>query len=426
MKFLTKYLCMAVAVGLGACLVSCDDDDDDVVVSEVEEDEEEEEEEAGVAYGVVGTYTGYTSTTFVYVSSAMITENESVTISASSGTTVDISYTSDTWGEFSISDAEVTLSGSTYYISGEGAATMTSHSDTTTDYDCEFEAEISDDLTVNAMTFTLPDVMGGTEIAFVESEDGEAPSAYVVAGSYSGYTSTTFVYVSSAMITTDETVTLTSTSETTVDVTYSSDTWGDFTISDVTVDRTSDGFTLSGTGTASMSDHSGGTTDYDCEFEGTIDSELSDPSFTFTLPDVMGGTVIEFIYGDAPAAYVIAGDYSGDTSVTFAYSDEPYTYEDESITITATSETTVEVTYSNETWGDYTVSDLEVSEDSDGNYTLSGNGTASISYHGADPTEYDCTFSATISSDLSTYSFSFYMEFMGGTTVTLTQSDTEE
>lgn len=255
-----------------------------------------------------------------------------------------------------------------------------------------------------------------------DSEEGVA-AAWVVEGSYDGYTSTTFTYVTSAMITADETVTLTATDDNTVDVTYTSDTWGVFVITGAAVTQVDDGFALSGKGTATMTDHSGTSTEYVCTFAGTIDSGLSSPSFTFTLPDVMSGTVIEFISGDAPAAYVVAGTYSGTLAASFAYGS--MSYDDETITVTAVTETTADVTYSNDTWGDYTVSGATVTRSDDGSYVLTGEGTATVSYHSDTATEYGCTLSATISADLTDYTFTLSMDFMSGTTLTLTAADDE-
>ena len=59
---------------------------------------------------VVGTYTGYSTAEFQYSSTPMVSQNQTLTVTAEEGGTVSVSYTSDTWGTFSLSGVTVTES----------------------------------------------------------------------------------------------------------------------------------------------------------------------------------------------------------------------------------------------------------------------------------------------------------------------------
>lgn len=256
-----------------------------------------------------------------------------------------------------------------------------------------------------------------------DDDDVITSASTAVAGIKSGYTEVVFAYAS--MFYTEQSLTITPSTETTIDVDYSNDTWGDYVAEDVTVTANSDGsYTLKGSGTATIAYHTSTASEYTFELTGTAESDGTITEIAFYM-EFMGGTTVSFIEADAPAAYVIDGDYSGDLDAVFAYGS--YSYEDETVTVSGSvGSETVEITYSNDTWGDYSFTDVEVVVDDDGNYTLSASGTATIAYHGNDATDYECTLTATISSDKSTYSFAFYMEFMGGTTLTLANTTDDD
>lgn len=57
---------------------------------------------------------------------------------------------------------------------------------------------------------------------------------------------------------------------------------------------------VKGDGTTKMG-MNGNMKDYDCHFEGSIDPEKVSPTFTFSVPAVMGGLSIVFLTGDMPA-----------------------------------------------------------------------------------------------------------------------------
>lgn len=254
-----------------------------------------------------------------------------------------------------------------------------------------------------------------------DDDDDESVSyAYVLEGTHSGYSTVDFTYIDNPYVYASESLTLTATSSTTVSVSYTNDTWGTYEADDVTVSKSGSSYVLSGEGTASISGHSGSST-YDFTLSGTANSsgEITSMEFTMTF---MGGTTITFVEGDAPAAYIIDGEYICDGVASFIYGS--LSYEGDTVTVTAVSETTVDVTYTNEDWGEFSLSDLSVTENSDGSYSLSGEGEADLSSHSGSTSGYAYTFEATISSDCSDYTFTFDLpSVMSGTTITLTPAE---
>lgn len=149
---LKLYMLMMAMFAISA--VSCSDDEP--VVKPAEE--------------VAASYSGYTIANCQYFTD-MITADQTVTIEAKSDDTVDVSYTSDTWGEFTITGAKVTVSNNVYTISGNGVTVM-GMGGNVKEYDCTFVGTVQSGKTSPEFVFTVPAVMGGMTIEFLE---GEAP-----------------------------------------------------------------------------------------------------------------------------------------------------------------------------------------------------------------------------------------------------------
>lgn len=248
-------------------------------------------------------------------------------------------------------------------------------------------------------------------------DDDETPVYDLISGTYSGYTSAAFVYSSTPIITEDETVTI-SGDASSVTLTYTSDTWGTATFTDVTVTTTTSGYTLSGSGTAAMASHSGGTSTYDCTVSGTISSDKSAVDLVVTYPSVMGGTTITFALGDAPAYLKLAGSYDSYSVATFM-GGMSKTSDGESITLTANTDSqTLDLSYDG-TWGTGSAEGLTITEESDGSYTLSGAGQVQASMSGSSVGTYDFTVTGSISSDKSTVTFTFTIAMGAMGTVTV-------
>lgn len=407
MNNLKRYhsLLFTAALLLSLSLVACSDDDDD----------DDSSYALTIADYVAGSYEATASASFVYISYDMVNTGDVVTITKSGDETVSITYTGETWGTGTFYDVSVTASGSSYALSGSGTLTMAGHT-STSDYDATIEATIASSSDFEII-ISVPSVMGGTTITLTPTVTAD----YVV-GDHTVYTEVMFTYISTPYTFVDETISITKAGDESVDVTYSNDTWGDWTVSGATVTATSSGYTIEGSGTAAVASHSGGTSEYDCTLTATLDADGTITELVFTAA-FMGTTTITCYEADAPAAYVVAGDYTVDTEVVFAYGS--YSYESETVTIEATSETTVDVSYSNDTWGDFAVSDATVTENEDGSYALSGTGTVSMDDHNGGTNDYEFTFEGTIT-DSSDFTLSFSLEIMGGTTITMTPAAAEE
>ena len=86
-----------------------------------------------------------------------------------------------------------------------------------------------------------------------------------------------------------------------VNVNYTSDSWGTFTFENATVVETSGSFVITGEGTTLMG-MGDNIKEYKCELSGKIDASKLNPSFTFTVPAVMGGMTITFYPGEYSSA----------------------------------------------------------------------------------------------------------------------------
>lgn len=141
-----------------------------------------QEPEVNLSETVAGTYTGYSTAEFQYSPTPMLSQNQTLTVTAEDGGTVSVSYTSDTWGTFTISAATVAESDGTYVLSGDGKTLMGMSADSQSEYDCTLTAEISgeDDF---SFVFDVPAVMGGLKITLLP---GNPPAELLLSGSYTG------------------------------------------------------------------------------------------------------------------------------------------------------------------------------------------------------------------------------------------------
>ena len=115
------------------------------------------------AQEVAGSYTGTVSVDFAYGS--MEYEDQTVTLTYLTSDTVNISYTSDTWGEFTVTGAQVGSS-NPYSISGSGTVSMSMSGDSASEYDFTVEGSVDSDTEACTLTFTIPSVMGGVTVTF--------------------------------------------------------------------------------------------------------------------------------------------------------------------------------------------------------------------------------------------------------------------
>ena len=113
-------------------------------------------EEIKPATEVTGTYSGWSKAEFQYSPTPMVSNTQTLTVTAEEGgETVAVSYTSDTWGTFTVTGAAVTGTDGTYTVTGSGKTVMGMSADSQSEYDCTLSATIksADDFT---FTFDIP------------------------------------------------------------------------------------------------------------------------------------------------------------------------------------------------------------------------------------------------------------------------------
>lgn len=278
-----KNLLAMTAIAL--LTASCSDDDNNG------------NESINPAVNVAGTYAGYSEAAFQYTNTPLVSADESLTIQTDAdNTTATITYTSSSFGEFTISGTEVTYANGTYTLSGEGS-TMMGMSGNVSEYECTLKGTLNEAKNEGTFTFNVPAVMGGMNITFTL---GEIPVSKLLAGSYEGWTEASCAYFE-GMQATDQTLSLTANADDTFTLAYTSDSWGEFSFESLSVTSANGIYTLSGKGVTMMG-MDGNVSEYPCTVTGSIDANKENVSFTFTVPGVMGGLTITFTQGEAPAA----------------------------------------------------------------------------------------------------------------------------
>lgn len=278
-----KNLLAMTAIAL--LTASCSDDDNNG------------NESINPAVNVAGTYAGYSEAAFQYTDTPLVSADESLTIQTDAdNTTATITYTSSSFGEFTISGTKVTYASGTYTLSGEGS-TMMGMSGNVSEYECTLKGTLNEAKNEGAFTFNVPAVMGGMNITFIL---GEVPVSKLLVGSYNGWTEASCAYFE-GMQATDQTLSLTANADDTFTLAYTSDSWGEFSFESLSVTSANGIYTLSGEGVTMMG-MNGNIREYPCTVTGRIDANKENVSFTFTVPGVMGGLTITFTQGEAPAA----------------------------------------------------------------------------------------------------------------------------
>jgi len=239
-----------------------------------------------------GSYNGYTLASCNYFQN-MISADETVVLTKNTDGTASVSFTSATWGEFTVTDAQASVSGDLCTLSGSGQTQMGMNGNTST-YDCTFTAEIrsQDDA---RMEFRIPAVMGGMTLTF---QTGGAPADLLLAGTYEGYTDADCSYFQDRY-TDGERVKLTANGDGSVKVVFESASWGTFTVESATVTREGGEYLFTGSGSVAMG-MGDSTSNYDFTLSGRTNAAKDDFSIAFNVPAVMGGLTVTLLPGTAP------------------------------------------------------------------------------------------------------------------------------
>ena len=241
-----------------------------------------------------GNYDGYTLASCNYFQN-MISPDETVVITKNTDGSASVSFTSATWGTFTITDAQASISGNVCSLSGSGQTQM-GMGGSTSAYDCTFTAEIKSQ-TDARMEFSIPAVMGGLTIDFAT---GDAPADLLLAGKYEGYTDADCSYFENRY-TDGESVTLTANGDGSLKVVFESATWGSFTVESATAAKEGDEYLFTGSGNVAMG-MGGSTSEYAFTLSGRANTAKDDFSIAFNVPAVMGGLTVTLLPGSAPAA----------------------------------------------------------------------------------------------------------------------------
>ena len=242
-----------------------------------------------------GSYKGYTLASCNFFQN-MIAPDETVVITKNTDGSASVSFTSATWGEFTITDAQASVSGELCTLSGSGKTQMGMGGNTST-YDCTFTAEIKSQ-TDARMEFLIPAVMGGMTLTF---QTGDAPADLLLAGTYEGYTDADCAMFQDRY-TDGESVKLTANGDGSVKVVFESDLWGTFTVESATATKEGEEYVFTGSGSVAMGMGGGPATDYDFTVSGSTNAAKDDYSIVFKVPAVMGGLTITLLPGTAPVA----------------------------------------------------------------------------------------------------------------------------
>lgn len=240
-----------------------------------------------------GSYNGYTLASCNYFQN-MISADETVVITENTDGTATVSFTSATWGEFTITDAQATVNGDLCTLSGSGQTQMGMNGNTST-YDCTFTAEIRSQ-TDARMEFRIPAVMGGMTLTF---QTGDAPADLLLAGTYEGYTDADCAMFQDRY-TDGESVKLTANGDGTLKVVFESASWGTFTVESATATKEGEEYVFTGSGSVAMG-MGDSTSNYDFTLSGRTNAAKDDFSIAFNVPAVMGGLTVTLLPGTAPA-----------------------------------------------------------------------------------------------------------------------------
>lgn len=239
-----------------------------------------------------GNYKGYTLASCNYFQN-MISPDETVVITKNTDGTATVSFTSATWGEFTITDAQASVSGNVCSLSGSGQTQM-GMGGSTSAYDCTFTAEIKSQ-TDARMEFSIPAVMGGMTLTF---QTGDAPADLLLAGTYEGYTDADCAMFQDRY-TDGESVKLTANGDGTLKVVFESASWGTFTVESATAAKEGEEYVFTGSGSVAMG-MGESTSNYDFTLSGRSNAAKDDFSIAFNVPAVMGGLTITLLPGTAP------------------------------------------------------------------------------------------------------------------------------
>lgn len=111
-----------------------------------------------------GEYEGYTDASSAYFKN-MMAGDQTLVISSPAQDTYNVSFTSETWGVFSVADIKVTLSDNVFSLTGNGKCQMGMNGNIK-EYECSLTGSVDVAKENPQFRFSVPAVMGGMTIEF--------------------------------------------------------------------------------------------------------------------------------------------------------------------------------------------------------------------------------------------------------------------
>lgn len=250
--------------------------------------------------GIAGIYEGWTSASATYFQ-GMLNKGDHAVITENSDGTVNLTYTSQTWGTSVFTNVAVNEDGEKYSLAETGGTIALAGHGGVNNYDAVLQSgTVMKQTGACTIVVKAPSVMYGTTMTFSTEN---MPVSLVVTGTYEGWTCASATYFSE-MNNDGDKAEIAAASETTADVTYTSAIWGTATFKGVSISQTDGSYILtSGTESTILMPVMGNEPkEYACTLEeGSISDDLLTYCFVFKAPAVMGGTTITFRQGTAPS-----------------------------------------------------------------------------------------------------------------------------
>lgn len=114
---------------------------------------------------IVGNYSGYTLASCAYFSNTC-TANETISVTENNDGTAKVIFESDSWGDFSISNAQMNKNGGVYTLSGSGQTQM-GMGESVSNYDFTMTGTINSTKDNYSISFNVPAVMGGLTVTLL-------------------------------------------------------------------------------------------------------------------------------------------------------------------------------------------------------------------------------------------------------------------
>lgn len=250
------------------------------------------DEDVATVKDIAGSYEGYTIANCAYMQN-LCYAGETISVAENTDGSANVTFVSDSWGKFTIPNAQMSENDGVYSISGNGQTEMGMGGNISS-YDCTFTATINNPADAK-MQFTVAGVMGGLTIDFVT---GEAPADLLLAGTYKGYSDADCGYFQDRY-TNDESLKVTANGDGTLSFVFESASWGTFNVESAIIAKEGNEYKFTGSGSVAMG-MGESTNNYDFTMTGITNTAKDTYSIAFNVPAVMGGLTVTLLSGSTP------------------------------------------------------------------------------------------------------------------------------